>query len=197
MRLGGGSNSDYLSPTHRIDQPCTGLVLFAKNKKAASRVAAAWKGGRVSKTYLCVVEAESVDAMRRHSEISSAGGGGGGREDEDAVAAGESSGWYAIAGALRKRGKRSVEVDPMVPSRISPDFFDVGVTGEGGGGGGGGGGAGKTRRVASAASSGTISAPYRTPNAADSSCSSARARELGIRYGLFYRPRDDVPWPGM
>ena len=36
--LGGGSNKDFLIPTHRLDQPCTGVLIFAKNGKAASRV---------------------------------------------------------------------------------------------------------------------------------------------------------------
>lgn len=33
--LGGGSKSDFLKPLHRIDQPCTGAVIYAKK----------WKGG--------------------------------------------------------------------------------------------------------------------------------------------------------
>ena len=40
--LGGGLNKDFLIPTHRLDQPCTGVLIFAKNGKAASRVQVAW-----------------------------------------------------------------------------------------------------------------------------------------------------------
>jgi 23S rRNA-/tRNA-specific pseudouridylate synthase len=37
-KLGGGSNKEYLKPLHRIDQPCTGLLLYGKTTKAASRI---------------------------------------------------------------------------------------------------------------------------------------------------------------
>lgn len=42
--LGGGSKRDFLVPLHRIDQPCTGILLFGKTSKAASRVTKVWKG---------------------------------------------------------------------------------------------------------------------------------------------------------
>jgi len=54
--LGGGSNNDFLMPTHRLDQPCTGILIFAKNGKAASRVQVAWSKKKVSKCYWVVVE---------------------------------------------------------------------------------------------------------------------------------------------
>ena len=54
--LGGGSNNDFLMPTHRLDQPCTGILIFAKNTKAASRVQVAWSKKKVSKCYWVVVE---------------------------------------------------------------------------------------------------------------------------------------------
>lgn len=38
QKLGGGSQKDYLKPLHRIDQPCSGLLLFGKTTKAASRI---------------------------------------------------------------------------------------------------------------------------------------------------------------
>lgn len=54
--LGGGSNADFLKPLHRIDQPCTGAVIYAKNGKAATRISNAWKKGQVHKEYYCIVE---------------------------------------------------------------------------------------------------------------------------------------------
>lgn len=57
--LGGGSQSDFLKPLHRIDQPCSGAVLYAKNGKAATRVSNAWKKGQVHKEYYCVVESKN------------------------------------------------------------------------------------------------------------------------------------------
>lgn len=66
-RLGGGSESDFLRPLHRIDQPCTGVLLLGKNRKSAQRVQTAWKKGDVKKEYLCVVEAPSIDVLRNRS----------------------------------------------------------------------------------------------------------------------------------
>lgn len=54
--LGGGSQKDFISPTHRLDQPCTGVLIFAKNGKAASRVQVAWSKQKVQKCYWVVVE---------------------------------------------------------------------------------------------------------------------------------------------
>lgn len=82
--LGGGSNKDFLVPLHRIDQPCTGILLFGKTSKAASRVTTVWKGKRkkkknkqrgdngqisrgVLKDYLCVVPTSRVAAMMEAS----------------------------------------------------------------------------------------------------------------------------------
>jgi 23S rRNA pseudouridine1911/1915/1917 synthase len=56
LKLGGGSKNDFLIPLHRIDQPCSGVLLLAKTGKAASRVTQIWKKGLVEKTYLCVLE---------------------------------------------------------------------------------------------------------------------------------------------
>jgi len=58
--LGGGSMNDFLIPTHRLDQPCTGVLIFAKNGKAASRVQVAWAKRKVKKCYWVVVEGGSV-----------------------------------------------------------------------------------------------------------------------------------------
>eukprot|EP00536_Pseudo-nitzschia_multiseries_P006627 jgi/Psemu1/15758/gm1.15758_g len=94
-RLGGGSNRDFLLPLHRIDQPCTGVLLFGKTSKAASRITTVWKGkaasrittvwkGKkpkknkggptargVSKDYLCVVPTPRLAAMEEVSVAAS------------------------------------------------------------------------------------------------------------------------------
>lgn len=62
--FGGGSKNDFLTPTHRLDQPCTGVLIFAKNGKAASRVQVAWSKRKVMKCYWVVVEGGSVDERR-------------------------------------------------------------------------------------------------------------------------------------
>ena len=76
--LGGGSKKDFLVPLHRIDQPCTGVLLFGKTSKAASRVTGVWKGTRkkrkstssprgVVKDYLCVVPTSRLGALEEAS----------------------------------------------------------------------------------------------------------------------------------
>ena len=60
-KLGGGSENNFLVPLHRIDQPCSGVMLLAKTSKAASRVTQIWKKHKVEKTYLCVLEHPLVD----------------------------------------------------------------------------------------------------------------------------------------
>jgi 23S rRNA-/tRNA-specific pseudouridylate synthase len=61
---GGGSKNDFLMPTHRLDQPCTGVLIFAKNGKAASRVQVAWSKRKVMKCYWVVVEGGSLEERR-------------------------------------------------------------------------------------------------------------------------------------
>ena len=55
-KLGGGAQHDFLIPLHRLDQPCSGVLLLAKTGKAASRVTQIWKKRLVEKKYLCVLE---------------------------------------------------------------------------------------------------------------------------------------------
>jgi 23S rRNA pseudouridine1911/1915/1917 synthase len=57
-KLGGGSLSNFLIPLHRIDQPCTGIIIFGKTSKAASRIQSQWK--QVRKTYLCVLDRDKT-----------------------------------------------------------------------------------------------------------------------------------------
>ncbi len=68
MGLGGGSNNDFLLSLHRIDQPCTGLLLFAKTGKAATRVSTHWKQKMVQKQYLCVVSTDGIGTLRKNSQ---------------------------------------------------------------------------------------------------------------------------------
>jgi 23S rRNA pseudouridine1911/1915/1917 synthase len=64
QKLGGGSRGEFLIPLHRIDQPCSGVLLLAKTSKAASRVTQIWKKHEVEKTYLCVVEKPLTSLLR-------------------------------------------------------------------------------------------------------------------------------------
>ena len=65
---GGGSKQDFVVPTHRLDQPCTGVLVFAKNGKAASRIQVAWSKKQVKKEYWVVVETgDDLDLLKRRS----------------------------------------------------------------------------------------------------------------------------------
>lgn len=72
QRYGGGSQHTFLLPCHRLDQPCTGVVLLAKTRRMASRIQSNWSSKattkattatttmdpKIRKTYLCVVESD-------------------------------------------------------------------------------------------------------------------------------------------
>ena len=44
-----------VKPLHRIDQPCSGLLLLSRTKQAARNITKLWKSGLVRKEYLCLV----------------------------------------------------------------------------------------------------------------------------------------------
>ena len=45
----------YIGLVHRIDRPCSGVVLFAKTSKAAARLCLSFRNRQVKKHYTCVV----------------------------------------------------------------------------------------------------------------------------------------------
>jgi len=125
-KLGGGSQNNFLLPIHRIDQPCSGLTMFAKTSKAASRIAKVWKQKKVVKTYLCLIDPGNLDSLRRNSQrveeaadqqalCATAGDGADGeiRKDEQ--------GWWKLEGYLHNRKKR--------PRQITNDGLPHGPTG--------------------------------------------------------------------
>ena len=88
----------FLRPLHRLDQPCTGVILLAKTSKAASRITAVWKQGQVKKEYACVLcSASALQNLKRASC----------RHDEN--------GWYQLQGNFnRSRKPGSVTVMPVM-----------------------------------------------------------------------------------
>lgn len=103
--LGGGSRKDFLCPIHRLDQPCTGVLLLAKTSKAASRITKIWKRHQVTKIYTCVLFSEShLDALKRHSQ----------QMDDD--------GWFELKGSMkrsRKQGSITMIPLPFASNEIS------------------------------------------------------------------------------
>ena len=66
---GGGSDRVFVLPVHRLDQPCTGLQLYAKTHRAASRIQSRWRTD-VSKAYLIVLEESTTvrTLLRAHDD---------------------------------------------------------------------------------------------------------------------------------
>jgi len=48
----------YLTPVHRLDRPVSGIIVFARNVRAAKRVSAQFQKRTVTKKYLAWVEGE-------------------------------------------------------------------------------------------------------------------------------------------
>jgi 23S rRNA pseudouridine1911/1915/1917 synthase len=96
-KLGGGSKQDFLLPLHRIDQPCSGVLMFGKTSKAGSRITKLWKSKKVSKFYLVVVSAVKLASLRRESLSLD-------------------DGWHALNGIIQPRkskDERSVNIQPV------------------------------------------------------------------------------------
>jgi 23S rRNA pseudouridine1911/1915/1917 synthase len=92
---GGGSQKDFLLPLHRLDQPCSGIQMYGKTSKAASRVQSKWK--EVAKLYICVLHHNNDKVLRQLQRLSSLGAPGG--KDRPA--------WYRLGGYLQT-SKRTV-----------------------------------------------------------------------------------------
>jgi 23S rRNA pseudouridine1911/1915/1917 synthase len=96
-RLGGGGAKDFLLPLHRIDQPCSGVLMLGKTSKAASRITSVWKQKRVQKQYLCVVSTSRLSRLQQVSTLLP-----------------ESNDWQVLKGVMEPRSKteRSVSIVP-------------------------------------------------------------------------------------
>lgn len=104
LHLGGGSKRDFLLPLHRIDQPCSGLLMLGKTSKAASRITKLWKKKSVEKHYLVVVPSQRLMDLRQKSMAL------------------ENS-WFTLKGILQSRklkDQRSVAIRP-VPKSLPDD----------------------------------------------------------------------------
>lgn len=61
----GGNGEPYLGVVHRLDQPVEGLLVFAKNRKAAGVLSAQVQDGGMKKIYLAVVRPSRSDIPRQ------------------------------------------------------------------------------------------------------------------------------------
>jgi 23S rRNA pseudouridine1911/1915/1917 synthase len=51
----------YVGLLHRLDRPTSGVILLAKTSKAAARLSAEFRSGRISKLYWAIVEGAAVE----------------------------------------------------------------------------------------------------------------------------------------
>ncbi|OGZ27597.1 MAG: hypothetical protein A2365_01885 [Candidatus Nealsonbacteria bacterium RIFOXYB1_FULL_40_15] len=58
----GKKGNVFLGVLHRIDRPVSGIVLFAKTTKGASRISAQFRAGEIQKTYLVLVSGLPKDS---------------------------------------------------------------------------------------------------------------------------------------
>jgi 23S rRNA pseudouridine1911/1915/1917 synthase len=58
----GKPGNVFLGIVHRLDKPVSGVLLFARTSKAASRLSEQFRAGSIEKVYWAVVEGESLPA---------------------------------------------------------------------------------------------------------------------------------------
>lgn len=106
-RVGGGSHGDFLLPLHRLDQPCSGLLLMAKTSKAASRITKVWKTHQVEKEYTCVLSCkDQLDSLQRASTF---------------VIDKDGGKWYELKGIMRRSRSNKLGSVTMMPFMDSMD----------------------------------------------------------------------------
>lgn len=106
----------YLGVVHRIDRPTTGVLLFARTGKAASRIADCWRLGRAAKTYLALVTGEPPgDAGDLADYLVTEGAVGGGVRRTRVVTQEHPEARHALLGYRvlgRHKGHSLLEVNP-------------------------------------------------------------------------------------
>ncbi len=60
------SGEPYVGVIHRLDKPVSGVMVYAKTKKAAAALSAQVSAGKMSKTYLTVVCGKPVDTVDKY-----------------------------------------------------------------------------------------------------------------------------------
>ena len=61
----------FLGLVHRLDKPCSGVVILARTSKAAARLSEAFRERSVDKTYVCIVRgchARAHTHQRTHTD---------------------------------------------------------------------------------------------------------------------------------
>jgi len=59
----------FLGVVHRLDRPVSGVVVFGRTSKGASRLSAAWRDGKVRKIYRGISDAAPTLSIGQHGEV--------------------------------------------------------------------------------------------------------------------------------
>jgi 23S rRNA pseudouridine1911/1915/1917 synthase len=59
----------FLGVVHRLDRPVSGIVVFGRTSKGASRLSAAWRDGKVRKIYRGISDAPPTLSVGQHGEV--------------------------------------------------------------------------------------------------------------------------------
>lgn len=118
--LGGGSQSDFLLPMHRLDQPCSGCILYAKTSKAATRITTAWKQGKVIKEYWCIVQGDLQTMIQRSTPNASF--------TSSSLPYTISGLWKIAAPHKPSTTSRSVQIHPIPLSSVTDTSFNADTT---------------------------------------------------------------------
>lgn len=59
----------FLGVVHRLDRPVSGIVVFGRTSKGASRLSAAWRDGRVRKIYRGISDAPPTRTQGEHGQV--------------------------------------------------------------------------------------------------------------------------------
>jgi 23S rRNA-/tRNA-specific pseudouridylate synthase len=104
QKLGGGSQQAYLVPVHRLDQPCSGVQLYAKTSRAASRIQRQWRD-LVRKSYVAVLDSpEALQGLVRQASLPSHRDNEARSNNVDGVVDQiDEARWYELKGYLERR----------------------------------------------------------------------------------------------
>ena len=105
---GGGSQRDFLKPLHRLDQPCSGVLLYAKTSKAATRISKLWKQGSVDKDYLIVVPSDRIPPLKQASRKLQQ------KDQKDGY-------WHYLEGSMERRKDNSPKSQTVRIHRVDPE----------------------------------------------------------------------------
>lgn len=115
---GNGRQIPYLAVVHRLDQPVEGVLVFARNPKAARNLSAQITAGKMEKIYLAVTFGRPAEYEKSETARST-------EADSDETRSGKKHEPKILEDYLKKDGKTNTSsvVSPGTPVPKRPDFL--------------------------------------------------------------------------